>query len=283
MRYLVAALVLAWTAPSQAAGPIRVGAAESVYADIAAQIGGPALTVDVLSKPKQQARAGDDGAAVNERGLDIVICNGLGYDAWINEFLAHAGARPVVLEAGRFLPQAPGQHPVAWYDFKATQALARALAAELARRDAAESALFAKRLEIFESAMQPLNRKVEEIAAVYAGSNVLLADNLYRSVVDALRLKVQDEGYLKATASRSEPDAKSLAALKQSIVAGGASVLIYNSEAKSGAITELVSLANDKGLPVVGVRETKPAGLNYQQWMLRQLNITHGALNEAAP
>jgi hypothetical protein len=36
-------------------------------------------------------------------------------------------------------------------------------------------------------------------------------------------------------------------------------------------------------MPVVGLRENLPSGLHYQQWMLRQLNAVHGALNEAAP
>jgi hypothetical protein len=41
--------------------------------------------------------------------------------------------------------------------------------------------------------------------------------------------------------------------------------------------------AEEDGLPLVGLRETMPSGLHYQQWIARAMNTIQGALNEAAP
>jgi hypothetical protein len=62
-----------------------------------------------------------------------------------------------------------------------------------------------------------------------------------------------------------------------------AMILLYNRDTKTALSDELVAIANDAGIPVVGLGEKLPTGLNHQQWTLRQLNAIHGALNEASP
>jgi zinc/manganese transport system substrate-binding protein len=43
-------------------------------------------------------------------------------------------------------------------------------------------------------------------------------------------------------------------------------------------VQRLVDLAHKSKIPVVGVTETAPPGLSYQDWMLMQLNDTEKAL-----
>jgi zinc/manganese transport system substrate-binding protein len=58
-------------------------------------------------------------------------------------------------------------------------------------------------------------------------------------------------------------------------------VLFYNKQASNNVVSHLIDLARASNIPVVGVTETAPAGLSYQDWMLMQLDETQHAL--AAP
>ena len=58
-------------------------------------------------------------------------------------------------------------------------------------------------------------------------------------------------------------------------------VLFYNKQASDRIVQHLVNLARSSKIPVVGVTETCPPGLSYQNWMLSVLDATETAL--AAP
>ena len=129
----------------------------------------------------------------------------------------------------------------------------------------------------------PINRKIEAIAATYAGTDIFLTDIRFLGLVERLRFKVQDGAYIRALQSGGVPPAKLVAELKDAIMGHKAMILLYNRDTKTALSDELVALANDAGIPVVGLGEKLPSGLNHQQWTLRQLNAIHGALNEASP
>ena len=129
----------------------------------------------------------------------------------------------------------------------------------------------------------PIDRKIEEIARTYAGTDIFLTDVRFLGLIERLRFKVQDGAYIKELQSRGAPSAKSIAGLKDAIMGHKAMILLYNRDTPTAITDELVAIANDAGIPVVGLGEKLPSGLNHQQWMLRQLNAIHGALNEASP
>ena len=54
--------------------------------------------------------------------------------------------------------------------------------------------------------------------------------------------------------------------------------MFFNKQASDKAVERLVNLARKSKIPVVGITETTPAGLSYQQWMLNELNDTERAL-----
>jgi zinc/manganese transport system substrate-binding protein len=54
--------------------------------------------------------------------------------------------------------------------------------------------------------------------------------------------------------------------------------MFYNKQASNKAVQTLVDLAHASKIPVVGVTETQPSGVSFQEWMLRQLNDTEKAL-----
>jgi hypothetical protein len=131
--------------------------------------------------------------------------------------------------------------------------------------------------------VSPIDRKIEEIARTYAGTDIFLTDIRFLGLVEKLRFKVQDGTYIKQLQSGVAPSPKLVAELKDAIMGHKAMILLYNRDAATPIADELVAIANDAGIPVVGLGEKLPSGLNHQQWMVRQLNAIHGALNEASP
>ena len=129
----------------------------------------------------------------------------------------------------------------------------------------------------------PIDRKIEGIARTYAGTDIFLTDARFVGLVERLRFKVQDGAYIKALQSGGAPPAKLVAELKDAIMGHKAMILIYNRDTKTAPSDELVAIANDAGIPVVGLGEKLPSELNREQWMLRHLNAIHGALNEVSP
>ena len=267
-------LPLLLPAASMAAGPVRIGASDFVYRDLAQQIGGSAVSVTLLDRRTVTARGN------SLAGSDLILSGGTAADAWLRDALRNAPSRPVVFEVARHTTDKPDAAELPIYDPTAVAGAARDLASELSRRAPAEAPAIAANLARYAEAFRAIDRKMAEIARTYQGTQVFLTDASFLGLVRRLHFGVQDEAYLKSGAA---PSAKSVAELKDAIGRRMASILIYNRDAATGITNDLVEIANDSGIPVVGLGEKLPSGLHYPQWMLRQLNVIHGALNEASP
>jgi zinc/manganese transport system substrate-binding protein len=78
--------------------------------------------------------------------------------------------------------------------------------------------------------------------------------------------------------NETEPSAKSIAAMEADLKDKKVRVLFYNSQVSEPMTEHLKSLAEQGGVPVVGVTETIPPGATYAGWMLGQLDATEKAL-----
>jgi len=55
-------------------------------------------------------------------------------------------------------------------------------------------------------------------------------------------------------------------------------VLLYNGQTVSPVTTRVQDAARGAGVPVVGVTETLPPGMTFQQWQLSQIRALEHAL-----
>lgn len=266
---VLAAWLLALNAA--AATPVHIGVSDHVYEDMAQQIGGRAVTVSLFQHPISTLPA-----------LDIVICGCSRSDAWLAE-AGQRGTHVLVIRASNQSAAHRADMEPPWYDVQGMAHLTQTLAADLTQRAPAEAEYIASNTARAMAGFSALDRRIEEVAKNYANSDALLADELFRDMVDRLRLKIRDEDYLKSLKPGTQPSAKSIARLKDAIQRCAGSIFLYDKDAAGPAIKELVALAGDGGMPVVALHERPPKGLHYQQWMLRQINAVHGALNEASP
>lgn len=282
-RLIVLLAVALWATPVQAL-PIRVVAAEDFYGDIAAQIGGPDAVVEsILVNPDQDPHQFEAGASIARKlaGARIVVYNGLGYDDWVTRLLSssRAGERWLI-EVAALAGRKQGDNPHLWYDVRAVAALAEALARALAEADPARSAQYAARHAALRQDLETLTQRIAALRTQLAGTPVAATEPVFGYMAEALGLNMRHQRFQLAVMNETEPSASDIAAFEQDLRQRRVKALIYNRQTSGGIAERLHRLAQDSGVPVVGVTETKPAGQTYQAWMHAQLDALKLALGQ---
>ncbi len=281
MRPIIALLLLL-CAPAWAQAPLRVVAAETVYGDVAGQLAGPqAAVVSVMSDPAQDPHLFEASPSVARQIADaaIVVLNGADYDPWMRRLLAGAPkATRQVVDAGQLSGHAPGSNPHLWFDPAIMPVVARALTASLTQADAANSDDYATRLRAFLASLTPIDARIAALRSRYAGVPVTATEPVFGLMASALGLLMRNERFQVAVMNDAEPRLSDVAAFEADLRLHRVRALFYNSQASGSAARRMVALARANKIPVVGVAETKPAGLTYQTWMLAQLDALEQAL-----
>ena len=245
------------------ATPVQLIASNSMYADLAVQIGGPNVLATVLEHGPNRQPLIQSGS--------IVLCGSTRADAWLRDTAQRMSPPAIVVQVPQGRYEESDNVQVPWFDVMAISTFTRALAHELTQRAPSAAQGFAGNLANTEAGFQAVSRRIAEVAKDYAGSDVIVADDLSRAVTRQL-------GFKAVPLSRS-----ARSAIAQAIERREGSIFLYDRDAADPKIKELVNSATDGGIPVVALQEKLPRGLHYQQWALRQWNTIHGALNEASP
>jgi zinc/manganese transport system substrate-binding protein len=286
MKVALAIAVLLALAPAPGAraadGKIAVVAAENFYGDIARQIGGDRVTVvSIMNSPDQDPHLFETTPGIVRQiaGAQIAIVNGADYDPWMEKLLSAAPQpnRNVIIAAD-LVHKKPGDNPHLWYDPATMPAVARAIAAALAAADAAHAGDYAARLTRFLGSLTPLNDKIAAMRGKYAGGAVTASEPVFGYMADALGLTMRNERFQLSIMNDTEPSARDVAAFEQDLKDRKVRVMFYNKQASNKIVQHLVALARAANIPVVGVTETAPPDLSYQDWMLGELNETEKAL-----
>jgi zinc/manganese transport system substrate-binding protein len=276
------ALASCLAAGSAAADPVKVVASENFYGDLAQQIGGANVEVtSILTNPDQDPHLFEASASTarNLASAKVVIVNGADYDPWMEKLLSanKAPGRKEIVVA-KLVHKKSGDNPHLWYDPATIQAFAKVFAAELSSVDPAHKADYAHGAGRLAESLKPLEAKLAEMKEKYAGQPVTASEPVFGYMAQAIGLKMRNERFQLAVMNDTEPSASDIAAFENDLKNHKVKVMLYNSQASDPAVQRLVRIARQSNVPVVGVTETKPAGENYQEWMLDQLNVLDRAL-----
>ena len=286
---LVAALLFALAALTDvraAGGKITIVAAENFYGDVAQQIGGDQVSVaSILSNPDQDPHLFETAPSVVREiaAAQLVIYNGADYDPWM-ERLVKATPKPgrLVIVAADLMHKKAGDNPHLWYDSATMPAVAKELAAALSAADPAHADHYATGLRAFLASLQPLSDKIAAIRGKYADASVAATEPVFGYMADELHLTLLDQRFQLSIMNNTEPSASDLAAFESDLKMHRIRVLFYNKQASDKIVQHLVDLAHASNIPVVGVTETCPPGLSYQNWMLSVLDDTETALGKSS-
>lgn len=259
-----------------------VVAAENFYGDIARQIGGDRVEVaSILSNPDQDPHLFETTPTIVRQiaAARIVILNGADYDAWMDKLLKAAPrVGRTVLAVAELVNKKAGDNPHLWYDPATMPTLARALADAFSKADPAHAADYAARLATVLASLERIGGKVAEIRAKHAGVAITATEPVFGYMASALGLKLRNERLQMAVMNDTEPSARDIAAFEQDLKEHRVRVLLYNKQTSTKLTQRMLEIARRAKIPVVGVTETQPMGMSYQDWMLTQLAELQNAL-----
>lgn len=264
---------------------IKVLAAENFWGNITTQIGGDKVIVtSIMSDPHTDPHLyeSDAHAAAAIAEANLVIKNGLGYDSFVDKLLTAAPKKDRQVLAVEKILNISGEdpNPHLWYDLPRVPEVASAIEQALAAKDPADSAIFAANLTYFRDSLKPLLSVIAEINAKYPHAPVAYTERVPGYVLAAAGLDVKTPpGFAAAIEQGNDPNPQDTATMEALMKHHAVQVLLYNSQATSAVTQHIRDLANQAGVPIIGVTETlPPSESTYQSWQFNQLKALLHAL-----
>ena len=253
------------------AEPIRIVAAENFYGSIAEQIGGVYVKVlSVISHPDQDPHLFTVSPRVAKHiaQADLVVFNGLGYDAWIQGLLTLPGAsHRVVICVADLTGKKQGANPHIWYDLKTMSVYAGALLAYLAKKDPEHYAIFQKNYQQFINQLDQLARLVTSLRKKTVNLNVIATEPVFGYMASSLGFIMLGKAFQQSMMNSIDPTIQQVVAFRNDLQSRRANILFYNKQVNSPMVQQLVTLAKQHAIPVIGVTETQPPHSSYINWM----------------
>jgi zinc/manganese transport system substrate-binding protein len=120
---------------------------------------------------------------------------------------------------------------------------------------------------------------VARIKTSFGGSPVAYTEPVPGYLLAAAGLdNLAPDTFTRSMENGTEPTPQAVSAMNALIAGRRVKVLLYNSQAVSPITTQIRSAAGKAGIPVIGVTETLPPNLTFQQWQLAQARRLFAAL-----
>jgi zinc/manganese transport system substrate-binding protein len=289
------AVLLAACAPSggaaAAAGdcpvePVRVVVSVGQWGDIVGDLAGACGKVTTIISgtsvdPHDYEPTPSDLAAFTD--ADLVVVNGLGYDAWASRAVDAGGANAAVVDAGEIVGKTDGDNPHLWYGPDFVSAVADAVTGELEDLAPDATPYFDEQATAWRNAMQPYYDEVAELGAVVAGDVTYGAtEPVFAYMAQALGLVDQTpKGFARAAGNGVDPAPGDLHDFLAAIDDESIDLLVVNTQTEGAVPDQVRRAAESAGLPVVEVTEAPPDGTTFVSWQLDQLRGLADAVTRA--
>ncbi len=272
-----------------ASATISVVTSTNVYGDIAATIGGDAVTVTALiTNPKQDPHS-FEASAENQLAItkaDIVVENGGGYDDFVGTMMSSANNSKAavlnVVDISGKKPDANGDlNEHVWYDFPSIVKFADRFAAELAKADPSKASTFTANASAFTTKLAALQVREAALKAKHAGEGAAITEPVPLYMLEAIGLV--DKTPAAFSHAIEQGTDVSPAVLKSTVDLfhqHAVKLLVYNEQTSGPETDKVIAAAKDADVAVVPVTETLPQGKDYIGWMSGNLDHIATALGE---
>ncbi len=262
---------------------VRVVAVERVYGDVARQLGGAAVEVTTIldspsADPHDYEPTTRDADAISD--ADVVIENGLGYDAFADHLLAASpNADRTLVNVGMLGDHRLGDNPHVWYEMRSLRRLSDALANDLARRKPAARDAIDGRRAAFDAWIDAFSARLATLAKRREGTRVAITEPVFDYVLHAAHLDIATPAaFSHAIEEGNDPAPQDVDAMRALIGGRGVAAFVYNAQTVEPSTTNLLALAATAKVAVVPVTETLPPNETTQAWMDRELSALARAL-----
>jgi zinc/manganese transport system substrate-binding protein len=279
------------TAPSRAAdrGRLRVVAAENFWGSLASQLGGSQVEVtSIIDNPDADPHDYEPTAADARRfaAADVVLVNGVGYDAWAGKLVAaNPTDRRTTLDVGKLVGVPDGGNPHRWYDPDDVRRVIDQVTADYVAHDPAHADFYRDRHDaLVGTGLRGYLHLIAQIRADYQGTPVGASESIFALLAPALGLDLRTPpSFLAAVSEGGDPTPADKATIDAQIAKKEIKVYVYNSQNATPDVQEQVRAARAAGIPVTTITETlTPAGASFQDWQVAQLTALRQALQAGA-
>jgi zinc/manganese transport system substrate-binding protein len=214
---------------------------------------------------------------------DLLIENGGGYDDFMSQLIESAGTSAPLLNAvavsGHRATAGAEVNEHVWYDLRSAERVADAIAARLAQLAPEHRAEFTANARAFSLRVDALVAQERRFAASHAGTGVGITEPVPLYMLRAMGLRnLTPAAFSSAVEEGSDVAARVLAETLDLYSTHRVAALVYNEQTSSTITEQVQSAAEAAGVPVVPVTETEPTGLDYQDWMQRNLRAIEQAV-----
>lgn len=264
-------------------GPVPTLVTVAQWTDIVSQLAGPCATVETVlasSAIDPHDYEPTPGDLARFEKAELVVRNGLDYDAWATKAVAALAHEPTVVDAGSVAGLKSGDNPHMWYGPSHVVQVADAITATLRELRPAAADLLQRQRSTFAVTIAPYLAEIDAIKQAKQGMTYGATEAVFDDMASALDLtNLTPAGFQRAAANEAEPAPGDLAAFETALESGRIDVLIYNTQTEGAVPQQIRAVARSAHVPVVDVTETPPDHTGFVDWQLSQLHRLADALS----
>lgn len=283
-------------------GALTVVTTTTVYADVVREVGGDAVVVEPVidstaQDPHSYEATAQDRLAVAD--ADLVVLNGGGYDAFMEELAAQREAPVIEAYEASGLSGASAEPPPhegheheghehggsnehVWYDLDAMDDVAGAVADRLAGLDPDGASAYRDNAAAFADRLSALEHQLAEVPADNAAF-VATEPVAVHLLEDAGLHDDTPAEFTAAVENGTDVPALVLQQVREELRSGHVQLLAFDAQTASGQTAQLRDDARAADAAVVEFTETLPEGTSYLEWMDGNVAAVADALGALRP
>jgi zinc/manganese transport system substrate-binding protein len=262
---------------------VAVGA-ENEYTSVLQQVGGQYVQASaIMSNPNTDPHTFEASASVAREisSAQLVVQNGVGYDTFmdsVEKAVPDSSRKVINVQNLLGLPDST-PNPHLWYKPSTMPAVANAVASDLAALQPAHAAYFRANARKFVSSLGPWIQALGSFKEKYPNTPVAVTEPVADYMLQAAGADIKTPFEFQADIMNgTDPSAQDVALERSLFTQHKVKVFLYNQQVTDTLTQSFIALAQQNGIPVVGVYETMPTpGYTYQSWMQAEVK----ALQEA--
>ena len=281
-------VALAGASPGLGATINAIGV-ENEYADVIRQVGGSHVSVSAIeTDPNTDPHTFEVSPKVAAMlaGANLVVENGVGYDAWADKIMRAAAApNRQVINVQHLLGLPDGTpNPHLWYDPQTMPRVADAVARDLSVLDGADAVAFRAGAQRFVASLAPWRDAIAAFKVHHAGIAVAVTEPVANYMLQAAGCQIATPFALQAAIMNgTDPSPQDVTRQNDLFSRHQVAVLVYNQQVTDSLTQSFLDRARANHIPVVGVYETMPSGgYDYQSWMIGEVAALRRAVETGA-
>ena len=267
---------------------IKVVSAENQYGSIAKIIGGKKVEVSSIinnadGDPHKFISSVKNAKLISD--ADIIIYNGADYDSWINPIIENINSKTYIVKIQDLMYYGEnkklGINPHLWFHPKTFPALATKLKDIFIAKDPKNKSLYEKNYKKFKKKYKKVYKLIKEIKIKYSGTPTTATEPVFGYMTKSLGLKNKGIKFQWVSMNGSEHSPIMMLNYQKLLKDKKVKVLFYNEQVTDNTTKNILNIAEENNIPVVGLTETMPKNKNAISWMIYCLESTQKALQKS--